>query len=178
MPMPTRGLTEATTAFVGLGANLADPRKQVDQALAALERLPDCRLLARSRCYRTRPVGPQDQPAFVNAVAALETQLNPLGLLAALQAIEQAQGRRRDGERWGPRTLDLDLLLFGDQRLQLPTLQVPHPRMAERAFVLVPLCDLLPRLGLLSETFEIPGAGRLEACLARLDLDVAGVEPL
>lgn len=176
--MPTSSLTEATTAFVGLGANLADPRNQVEQAFAALEKLPDSRLLARSRCYRTRPVGPQDQPAFINAVAALETRLDPLALLAALQQIELAQGRRRDGERWGPRTLDLDLLLFGDQRRQLPQLKVPHPRMTERAFVLVPLQDLLSRLGCLPESFEIPGAGRLQACLARLDLDAAGIEPL
>lgn len=171
-------MTEAKTSFIGLGANLADPRTQVEQAFTALAELPDCRLLARSRCYRTRPVGPQDQPAFINAVAALETRLDPLALLAELQQIELAQGRRRDGARWGPRTLDLDLLLLGDRRLQLPTLEVPHPRMAERAFVLVPLADLLSRLGLSPESFEIPGAGRLEACLAQLDLDAAGIEPL
>ncbi|HHQ42371.1 MAG TPA: 2-amino-4-hydroxy-6-hydroxymethyldihydropteridine diphosphokinase, partial [Chromatiales bacterium] len=147
-------------AYVGLGANLGDARASLRRALEALAALPASRLVAVSSLYRTRPHGPQDQPDFLNAVAALETALAPVELLARLQAIEAAAGRRRDGPRWGPRTLDLDLLLHGAARLETPRLVLPHPRIAERPFVLVPLAELDPAL-------EVPGAGPVAALRAR-----------
>ncbi|MDI5933289.1 2-amino-4-hydroxy-6-hydroxymethyldihydropteridine diphosphokinase [Halomonas kalidii] len=134
-------------AWIGLGSNLDDPRLQVERALAALDRLPLTRCVAASRLYASRPVGPQDQPDFINAVALLETRLSPLALLDQLQALEQRHRRVRQ-RRWGPRTLDLDLLLFDDRRLALPRLTVPHPEMAQRAFVMVPLAELAPTLRL------------------------------
>lgn len=152
--------TAAVRAYVGLGANLGDARASLRRALEALAALPASRLVAVSSLYRTRPHGPQDQPDFLNAVAALETALAPVELLARLQAIEAAAGRRRDGPRWGPRTLDLDLLLHGAARLETPRLVLPHPRIAERPFVLVPLAELDPAL-------EVPGAGPVAALRAR-----------
>ncbi len=153
--MATEGLSLSQVAYVGLGSNLADPQNQVRQALAALDRLAATRLLAASALYVTAPVGPQDQPDFVNAVARLSTQLSPMELLAALLTIEAAQGRRRDGTRWGPRTLDLDLLLHGNVELDLPGLRLPHPEIYRRAFVLVPLADVAPL------RLPIPGQGTL-----------------
>jgi 2-amino-4-hydroxy-6-hydroxymethyldihydropteridine diphosphokinase len=135
-------------AYIGLGSNLDDPAGQVRRALAALAAIPDTRLIASSAFYRSPPLGPQDQPDFVNAVAGLLTRLPARELLSALQAIEDAQGRRRDGPRWGPRTLDLDLLLYGGLRLEDEGLVLPHPGLAERAFVLVPLLELAPGLRL------------------------------
>lgn len=151
--------------YIGLGANLQDPRQQVERALGALGRLPATRLASVSPCYRTAPVGPADQPDFVNAVACLETALAPLRLLAALQQIERAHGRARGGRdwrHWGPRTLDLDILLYGNRVLALADLRVPHPQMHRRAFVLVPLADIAPT-GL-----EIPGLGHLETLLEQV----------
>ena len=132
-------------AYVGLGSNLAEPAAQVRQAIAALAALPQTTLAGSSPLYRTAPVGPQDQPDFINAVAAIDTALAPLDLLDALQALEQAAGRQRL-RHWGERTLDLDLLLYGDEQIRHPRLTVPHPHMAERAFVLVPLAALAPGL--------------------------------
>lgn len=150
------------TAYIGLGSNLADPVTQLDRALAALATVPGSRLAASSRYYCNPPMGPQDQPDYVNAVAALETGLAPLELLAELQRIERAQGRRREATpRWGPRTLDLDLLLYGDQRLSLPGLEVPHPGLAERAFVLVPLAEIAPAV-------VVPGQPPLAVLVAAL----------
>jgi len=137
-------------AFVGLGANLGDPRRQVLQALQSLDRLPNTRLVARSSLYRTAPVDATG-PDYVNAVAALETALPPLALLRALQAIEQLHGRERSTAN-APRTLDLDLLLYGGRRIDEPELRVPHPRLHQRAFVLRPLLELAPDL-------EAPGLG-------------------
>lgn len=134
-------------AYVGLGSNLAEPAAQVRQAIAALAALPQTTLAGSSPLYRTAPVGPQDQPDFINAVAALDTALAPLDLLDALQAVEQAAGRERL-RHWGERTLDLDLLLYGDAQIRHPRLTVPHPHMTERAFVLVPLAALAPDLQL------------------------------
>ncbi|GHE20944.1 2-amino-4-hydroxy-6-hydroxymethyldihydropteridine diphosphokinase [Halomonas urumqiensis] len=128
-------------AWVGLGSNLANPREQVELALKALDRLPLTRCLETSRLYASRPVGPQDQPDFVNAVARLETRLSPLALLDQLQALEQRHRRVRQ-RRWGPRTLDLDLLLFDDMCLVSPRLTIPHSQMTRRAFVMVPLAEL------------------------------------
>tara|TARA_R100001143_G_scaffold36203_1_gene33711 strand:- start:1135 stop:1644 length:510 start_codon:yes stop_codon:yes gene_type:complete len=128
---------------IGLGGNLADPRRRLCQALAALAALPDTRLVSHSDLYASAPVGPQDQPDFINAVAALETSLTPLALLDALQGLENAAGRERH-RHWGERTLDLDILLWGDQAIDLPRLSVPHPEFTRRAFVIGPLLDLLP----------------------------------
>ena len=112
--------------YIGLGSNLAEPQQQLRCALMALDALPDSRLVAVSSLYASDPLGPADQPRYNNAVAALDTSLAPLQLLDALQAIEQAQGRERKAERWGPRTLDLDILLFGQRLIDEPRLTVPH----------------------------------------------------
>ncbi|MAC33322.1 MAG: 2-amino-4-hydroxy-6-hydroxymethyldihydropteridine diphosphokinase [Haliea sp.] len=147
------------TACVALGSNLQEPAQQLLEAVAALQGLEDSRLTRCSRVYRSTAVGPGEQPDYLNAAVMLETRLTPLALLDALQRIEARQGRERE-LRWGPRTLDLDLLLYGDQTLNLPRLQIPHPRIAERDFVLYPLADLLPA------DCELPGLGPLTALLA------------
>jgi len=151
-----------TIAYVGLGSNLAEPRRQVEAALQRLSELPRTNLSARSKLYATEPWGHRDQPPFVNAVAALDTQLSARELLDALLSIERQAGRERNGERWGPRILDLDILLLGDSQIDEPALHVPHPRLHERAFVLVPLAELAPSL-------YIPGAGRVIDLLSRID---------
>jgi 2-amino-4-hydroxy-6-hydroxymethyldihydropteridine diphosphokinase len=156
-------------AYVALGSNLGDPQQQVLDALDALARLPGTRVLARSQLYRTPPWGVLAQPPFVNAAALLETELSPHALLDALLAIELAAGRVRDGARWGPRTLDLDLLHMPGVQLDDAQLTLPHPRIAERAFVLLPLNDLDPAL-------ELPGQGRVDRLLVQVDR--AGCEVL
>lgn len=133
------------TAYIGLGSNLTDPVRQIEQALAELDGLPLTRRVARSPLYRSRPVGPQDQPDFVNAVASIVTRLSPLALLDQLQALEQRHRRVRQ-RHWGPRTLDLDLLLFADRHLASARLILPHPALLERAFVMIPLADIAPGL--------------------------------
>ena len=150
-------------ATIGLGANLNDPAAQVEYALAELDRLPDTRLLARSSLYASSPVGYVDQPDFINAVAQIETGLAPRALLAALLDIEQRHGRERSF-RNAPRTLDLDLLLYGDARFHEEGLTLPHPRMHERAFVILPLLEVagdavIPGRG--------PAAAWLTACSAQ-----------
>jgi 2-amino-4-hydroxy-6-hydroxymethyldihydropteridine diphosphokinase len=142
-------------AFVALGANLADPAHQIRAALESLSRLPDSRLLRASSLYRTAPVGVAGQPDFINAVALVETTLAPHELLAALFAIEAEFGRRRD-YRNAPRTLDLDLLLYDELVLDGTELQLPHPRMHLRAFVLAPLLEIAPAC-------VIPGRGTAAA---------------
>lgn len=144
-------------AYVALGANLGDPVATVNAAFAALEELPQSRLVGRSALYRTAPVGLVGQPEFINAAAALDTELAPEALLAELFAIEARFGRIR-AARNGPRTLDLDLLLHDEQVLAGPHLTLPHPRLHLRAFVLYPLADLAPGLA-------IPGRGQLAAWL-------------
>jgi 2-amino-4-hydroxy-6-hydroxymethyldihydropteridine diphosphokinase len=134
-----------TLAFVGIGSNLDDPRAQVLRAFEELEALPHTRLVKKSSLYRSAPVGYVAQPDFVNAVAQLETGLPAERLLAELQAIELRHGRSRSFAN-APRTLDLDLLLYGAAQLKTATLQVPHPRMRERAFVLKPLLEIAPQL--------------------------------
>lgn len=151
-----------TTAFVGLGSNLDHPVAQIRQAVSALARLADTRVLATSRLYRNPPMGPQDQPEYVNAVVRLETALDARQLLAGMQAIERAQGRIRGVQHWGPRTIDLDLLLFGDEIIADAGLVVPHPGIAERAFVLVPLHEIAPDVA-------IPGCAPLADLLTRID---------
>ena len=156
-------------AYVGVGSNLGDSTARVQAAFTALAALPDTQLTDRSRLYRTRPFGPVQQGDFVNAVAGLLTQLPAAELFQHLRDIERAQGRVRT-ERWGPRTLDLDLLVFGDERIQSADLTVPHPGIAERAFVLAPLHDVAP-------TLEVPGLGRVEVLRRRLG-DAGIVESL
>lgn len=135
------------TAWVGLGSNLEDPCRQVSDALIHLASLPLTTLCQHSSLYSGRPVGPQDQPDFVNAVARLQTALSPLALLDQLQALEQRHRRIRQ-RHWGPRTLDLDLLLFDDLTLDLPRLVLPHSHLHERAFVLLPMLEISPELAL------------------------------
>lgn len=159
----------AIAAYVGIGSNLDDPAAQVRRAIEALASLPQTRFVRASRLFRTAPWGRTDQPVFVNAVAEITTTLAPRALLDALLAIERAQGRHRDGTRWGPRTLDLDVLLYGDAAIDEPGLAIPHPHLAERAFVLRPLADLDPAL-------HVPGRGRISELLGRVDAN--GVEPL
>jgi 2-amino-4-hydroxy-6-hydroxymethyldihydropteridine diphosphokinase len=151
-----------TIVYIGLGSNLADPRVQVEGGLRSLAGLVDTRLVRRSRLYRSAPWGRADQPEFVNAVAELETTLIPQRLLDALLTIERQAGRERDATRWGPRVLDLDILVYGDLILDTPGLHVPHPHLHERVFVLKPLCEIAPDL-------QIPGKGRADALLAQLD---------
>jgi len=157
--METRRLVPA---YVALGSNLDDPRAQVERALAALDQLPQTRCVLRSSLYRSRPFGPVEQPDFVNAVAGLLTTLEPATLLASLQALETSLGRERPVVRWGPRRIDLDLLVHGSARIAEPGLQLPHPGIAERAFVLAPLAEIAPDL-------DVPGVGRVSALLAKLD---------
>jgi 2-amino-4-hydroxy-6-hydroxymethyldihydropteridine diphosphokinase len=143
-------------ACVGLGANLGDATASVQGALQALDALPGTRVLKASRLYRTPAWGKTDQPAFVNAAALLDTELDARALLDAMLAIERDFGRDRAGDgsyRWGARTLDLDLLLYGQARIDEPGLRVPHPHLHERAFALVPLVEIAPDI-------EIPGHGR------------------
>ncbi len=134
--------------YIGLGSNLAEPVQQLRSALAALAALPHTQLLASSSFYASDPLGPADQPRYVNAVAMLDSALQPHVLLDALQRIELEQGRTRKAERWGPRTLDLDILLFGNRILDDARLQVPHYHMHARPFVLYPLAELAPELRL------------------------------
>ncbi|WP_440997386.1 2-amino-4-hydroxy-6-hydroxymethyldihydropteridine diphosphokinase [Arhodomonas sp. SL1] len=154
-------MADTVAAWVAIGSNIGDPVHQVRQALRALSRLPDSRLEACSSLYRNPPMGPQDQPDFINAVARLRTSLQPLALLDVLQAIERLHGRVRH-RVWGERTLDLDLILYGARRIQESRLTVPHPGLAERAFVLGPLAEIDPGL-------EIPGLGAVDALLERVD---------
>ncbi|MES9993617.1 MAG: 2-amino-4-hydroxy-6-hydroxymethyldihydropteridine diphosphokinase [Candidatus Thiodiazotropha sp.] len=150
------------TAYIGLGSNLEDPKRQVETALEELNALRGITLCKHSSLYRTRPHGPQHQPDFINAAASLETTLDPEALLDQLQALEQAHHRQRGGEHWGPRTLDLDLLLYAGMSIDTPRLSVPHPEMANRAFVLLPLSEIAP------PDMEIPGMGRLQDLLLKL----------
>ena len=129
--------------FIGLGSNLANPLLQVQSALRSLSELPSTQLQQVSPCYASTPQGPQDQPDFVNAVCLLQTELTPLALLDALQAIEQAQGRIKK-RHWGERLIDLDILLYDNMLLQTERLTLPHPQMVQRDFVLIPLADIAP----------------------------------
>lgn len=159
----------SVTCYVGLGSNQADPADQLKRACSALATLPQTRLVACSRLYSSAPMGPQDQPPYINAVAQLLTELPALALLDALQAIELNQGRLRKAERWGPRTLDLDILLYGDQQIRLERLEVPHYHMHARAFVLYPLAELAPEL-------ILPDGSALQAWLSKCPAQ--GLTPL
>ncbi|MBB1272581.1 2-amino-4-hydroxy-6-hydroxymethyldihydropteridine diphosphokinase [Psychromonas sp. SR45-3] len=133
-------------SYIGIGSNQAQPIEQAKQAMTALSNIKDTQLLMCSSLYRSAPMGPQDQPDYINAVAKLETTLSALELLDALQVIEQEQGRERKALRWGPRTLDLDILLYADQVIENERLTVPHYGMKEREFVLYPLFEIAPTL--------------------------------
>lgn len=135
-------------AYVGLGSNLDNPVKQVQRALIALQNLPHSRCIAHSILYISEPMGLVDQPDYINAVAALDTRLLPLSLLQALQQIEAQQGRVRTSQKWGPRSLDLDLLLYGDMKLSSEVLTLPHPGISLRNFVLYPLMEIAPELSI------------------------------
>ena len=158
-------------AYVGLGGNVGSAEDTLRAAIRAFDALPSTRLVSASRLYRTPAWGRVEQPDFVNAVAAIDTTLAPRALLDALLGIERAHGRERnaDAERWGPRTLDLDLLLYGDAEIDEPGLHVPHPHLHERAFVLVPLCEIAPEA-------VIPGIGPARGVLAAMATD--GIEAL
>jgi 2-amino-4-hydroxy-6-hydroxymethyldihydropteridine diphosphokinase len=150
-------------AYIGLGSNLDEPQQQVARGFEALEQLPSTRLIQRSSLYRSSPLGPQDQPDFINAVAGLLTQLDPYALLAALKEIEHRLGRKPTQVHWGPRIIDLDLLVYGSARIDEPQLHVPHAGIQSRNFVLYPLAQIAPQL-------LVPGIGRVSRLLAQLDV--------
>ena len=153
-------------AYVGIGSNLDSPQQQVIRAFEDLAQVRESRLIAKSGLYRSAPLGPAEQPDFVNAAAALLTRLSPENLLEALQAVEDARGRDRGMTGWGPRILDLDLLVYGRVTSDSAELRLPHPRIAERNFVLLPLQEIAPYL-------QIPGLGSV----ATLAAAVADAEP-
>jgi len=154
-------LPQAIELYIGLGSNLGDPQQQVNQALLELAALPDCELLQHSQLYRSDPVGPQDQPDYINAVAKLRTRLQPEALLDQLQALERSHHRVR-GQHWGARTLDLDILLFGDLQIDSARLNVPHPYMNKRSFVLYPLQEIAPDL-------RLPNGNSINQLIAECD---------
>ncbi|MCH6483677.1 2-amino-4-hydroxy-6-hydroxymethyldihydropteridine diphosphokinase [Pseudoxanthomonas sp. LH2527] len=163
-------MTPRIQACIGLGANLGDAAGTLRLAIDALDRREGVVVSAVSRCYRTPAWGREDQPDFINAVALLETSLSPRALLDLLLSVEAEFGRHRvEGERWGPRTLDLDLLLYGDAVVDEPGLRVPHPHLHERAFALVPLLEVLPDA-------RIPGRGPARDAVSALEM--SNIHPL
>jgi 2-amino-4-hydroxy-6-hydroxymethyldihydropteridine diphosphokinase len=152
---------KGVTVYLGLGSNLADPISQLRRARAEIAHLDGVSERAFSSLYRSAPMGPADQPDYVNAVMAVDVTLDAHELLRALQAIELAHGRDRSGERWGARTLDIDVLLYGQEQLHSDVLIVPHPGVSEREFVLYPLKEIA------DPDLEIPGRGRLADLVAR-----------
>ncbi len=160
----------SVATFIGIGSNQNDPLAQVQQAFTALDGLTASQVVATSRCYRNPPMGPVAQPDYVNAVAQLDTALKPQSLLDALKALEVDAGRQLDGVRWGARPLDLDILLYAEQTLDTQTLQIPHPGLPSRAFVLYPLADIDP-------TLVIPGMGPLEQLMQGISAaDLVAIE--
>lgn len=156
---------ETITAYIGLGSNLGDSIANLHSAIAQLAAVEGITLQAVSRFYTSKPMGPQDQPDYVNAVACVQTKLTPLDLLNTLFTVERAHGRvRNPALRWGARTLDLDLLLYGTQTVNLPQLHIPHVGLGQRAFVVVPLMDIAPCL-------ILPNGTKLQDCLAALTCD-------
>jgi len=152
------------TAYIGLGSNLSNPAEQIKSARTAITQTPGVRERSFSSLYHSPPMGPQDQPDYVNAVMSVATDLSPIDLLRQLQRIENDHGRVRKSERWGARTLDLDLLIYGEQLIDLPDLTVPHPGLTERAFVLYPLFEIAPQL-------VVPGKGHIADLLARCPIN-------
>ncbi|MBG7602762.1 MAG: 2-amino-4-hydroxy-6-hydroxymethyldihydropteridine diphosphokinase [Gammaproteobacteria bacterium] len=157
------------TAYIGLGSNLGHPRQHIKDALAELGALDQTTLLTASSLYCSPPMGPADQPDYINAVAQIATTLQPQQLLEALQGIEQAHHRKRK-RHWGERTLDLDLLLYDDLEMLTPQLQIPHPGIIQRAFVLLPLLEIAPQI-------VIPGKGAALGYLSNLkDQEIVKLE--
>lgn len=156
-------------AYVAIGSNLDEPATQVRLAFDLLAKLDRSRLVSRSRLYRSAPLGPQDQPDFVNAAAGLLTQLSPRELLTQLKQLEASMGRSAPAMRWGPRRIDFDLLVYAAQRVDEPDLKVPHPGVPVRNFVLYPLLDIAPEL-------VVPGHGRVKDLAARVG--EAGLTPV
>ncbi len=156
-------------AYVALGSNLAEPRTQIEIAFKRLASIADTRLVCRSRLYQSRPMGPQDQPQFINAAAGLLTRLTAPDLLVQLKSIERDMGRIPAPVRWGPRVIDLDLLLYGQLVTQGPDLVLPHPAIHERNFVLYPLADIAPAL-------LVPGRGAVAELARQRGAD--GLRPL
>jgi len=156
--------TDLVTAYIGLGSNLANPAEQIKSARAAIAQIAGVQELVFSSLYHSAPMGPQDQPDYVNAVMCVATGLPPIGLLRCLQRIENDHGRVRKTERWGARTLDLDVLIYGDQLIEQPDLVVPHPGLADRAFVLYPLFEIAPQL-------VVPGKGNIADLLTHCPMN-------
>ncbi len=154
-------MNKREAVYIGLGSNLADPRSQLENALQELDDLPETMLTAASSLYVSEPLGPADQPDYLNAVACISTALEPLALLDALQALESAHQRSRQ-RHWGPRTLDLDILLYGERIIDEERLQVPHPHMHKRIFVLQPLLEISPGI-------HISGKGAAAGWLSRCE---------
>lgn len=152
------------TAYIGLGSNLATPIIQIKEARQAINALHKTQEITCSSLFRSPPMGPQDQPDYVNAVMAIETELPALALLHSLQKIELEQGRVRTDQRWGARTLDLDILLYAEQMISQPDLIIPHYGLAKRAFVLYPLQEIAPKI-------QIPGLGPLSDLVNNCPLD-------
>jgi len=155
---------QTTSVYIGLGSNLAEPIEQIESARVAIGNIDGVEEIALSGLYSSPPMGPPDQPDYINAVMAVKTGLAPHVLLKGLQCIETAQGRVRVGERWGPRTLDLDILLYGEEMIITSDLIVPHVGIAERAFVLYPLAEIAPGI-------EVPGRGSLSFLLSQCPKD-------
>ncbi|MEX2496588.1 MAG: 2-amino-4-hydroxy-6-hydroxymethyldihydropteridine diphosphokinase [Woeseia sp.] len=156
-------------AYIGLGSNLDEPVAQIRRAFEALTTMQDCRFAICSSLYRSAPMGPSDQPDFINAAAAFLTRRGPQDLLRELKAIEDAHGRERDTRHWGPRTLDLDLLVLGSLVVDEPGIRIPHPGVAERNFVLLPFAEIAPQA-------VVPGHGSVLKLLAGLGNSGARVE--
>ncbi len=156
--------TDWITVYIGLGSNLANPSEQIKSARTAITHTLGVRELAFSSLYHSPPMGPQDQPDYVNAVICVATELPPMDLLRCLQGIENDQGRVRKDQRWGARTLDLDVLIYGDRIIDLPDLIVPHTGLAERAFVLYPLYEIAPQL-------LVPGKGHIADLTAKCPMN-------
>ena len=155
--------------YIGLGSNLDDPARQIDRAVAALAELPRTRCIGRAGAFRSRPMGPVEQPDFLNAAVGLLTQLSPQAFLSELKALERKLGRTLPAVRWGPRVIDLDLLVYGGVQLEEAELTLPHPGIQDRNFVLMPLMELAPDL-------DIPGRGRVSRLAAAVTR--AGIERL
>jgi 2-amino-4-hydroxy-6-hydroxymethyldihydropteridine diphosphokinase len=157
-----------TIVYIGLGSNMESPRQHITTAIQSLSEIQSTRMIKKSSLYKSKPVGPQDQDDYINAVVQIETELEPIELLNCLQEIENEHGRVRN-ERWGPRTLDLDILMIDEETIQNDRLTIPHPEISNRSFVLVPLAEIAPDC-------RIPGKGLARDLL--LDLDQDGLEVL